>query len=298
MDDSNSNTIAARTHQFSPFNNAADPYKKIRLLLVACIAVIALSCWFYDDQQVAYDSDQFISHPKVGDIYYLDFRLFSDNLRPSEKFRFAKVIDITGNIVTLFYGNFFYLNEKSMFNSIRYGHFRYKKYFSTYRNNFTRQQIVNLKKSNAIFKVERPINNKLHGNFVKPQQTKITNNTFIAGKQENITGNSYLKATNINNHLQLALKYFKQSAQLNYPQGQINLAQMYLREDLEQQDLTQALYWLKQASLQSNKSAINKYTIVCQQIENCDINDFYQDLIDAGVNIRFNKTNMPKFRLN
>jgi len=298
MDDSNSNTIASRTHQFSSFNNAAHPYKKIRSLLIVCTIAAMISYWFYKQQQVSFSSSQFISHPKIDDIYYLDFRLFSDKLRPKEKFRLAKVVDITGDVVTLLYGNFFYLNEKSMTDAIRYGHLRYKKYFASYRNNFTVQQIITQQKTHAIFKVERPINNKLHGNFIKPQQKKLTSNTFIAGKQENITGNSYLRATNITNHLQLAFENFKKSAQLNYPQGQINLAQMYLDTRLEKQNFNQALYWLKQAALQSNKSAIDKYIIVCQQVENCKINDFYQELITAGINIRFNKANMPKFSLN
>lgn len=209
----------------------------------------------------------------------------------------AKVVDVTGNVVTLLYGDFFYLNEYSMINSIRYGQLRFKKYFSTYRNNFTVQQIAALKKTNAIFKVERPVYGKLHSNFINPQQIKTTTRHFVPGKQENISGESYLKATNIQNHYAIAFEYFKESAQLNYAEGQINLAQMYLSTRLEQQDFNKALFWLKQAALQSNKTAINKYAIVCQQASRCNINVFYQSLIDYGVNIRFNQTKKPQLSL-
>jgi hypothetical protein len=298
MDDNSLITEKHRTHQFAVLNTTKDPYKKIKLLLTAFISLVVLSYWYYQQNEFSSNTEQYLANPKIDDIYYLDFRLFSDKLRPKEKFRFAKIVDITGNVITLLYSDFFYPNEKAMINSIHYGHFRYNKYFSTYRNNFTLQQISKLRETQAIFKVERPIYDKLYGNFIKPQQAKLISTTFIEGKRENIVGESYFKASNINNHLQLAFKNFKKSAQLNYPLGQINLAQMYLMTTLEQQDFSQALYWLKQAALQSNKSAINKYTIVCQQVTNCDINDFYQDLISAGVNIRFNKTSLPKFSLN
>jgi hypothetical protein len=289
MDNNNVNALTSRTHPFSTLNNGTAPFKKIRLIIIAIMAVMVLSYWFYQKQEVTNQASQLITHPKIDDIYYLDFRLFSENLRPKEKFRFAKVTDITGNIVTLLYGNFFYMNEQSMRNSIHYGHFRYKKYFSTYRNNFTQQELTNLQKTGAIFKIERPISSKLHSNFIKPQYTEITSTQFLPGKQENISGESYLKATNIQNHYAIAFEYFKESAQLNYAQGQINLAQMYLSTRLEQQDFNKALFWLKQAALQSNKAAINKYTIVCKKVSQCNIDDFYQSLLAAGVNIRFNK---------
>ncbi len=120
----------------------------------------------------------------------------------------------------------------------------------------------------------------------------------MAGKQENLSGESYLKASNIKNHLRIAFNYFKESAQYDYAQGQVNLAQTYLLTQLEQQNFEQALYWFKQAALQSNKAAINKYTLVCQQVKNCDLNLFYQQLIDSGVNIRFNQATKPMFSVN
>lgn len=68
--------------------------------------------------------------------------------------------------------------------------------------------------------------------------------------------------------------------------GQINLAEMYISGLHVEKDLNKAIFWLKQASLQSSKPAILKYGIVCKQIELCDIVDFYQELKANGVNIK------------
>jgi len=293
MENSNINSINTSTHQFYAFNNTVDPYKKVRIAITLCLALLTLVYWYVQQNKITENTEHYLTKPKIDDIYYLDFRLFSDKLRPKEKFRLAKVVDITGEVITLVYGDFFYVNKKSMVDSIRYGHLRYRKYFQGRRYNFTLQQLTAMKKSRAIWEVERPINRKLHGNYIKPLSNKSikkeTNNIFAAGKQENISGESYLKATNIQNHYAIAFEYFKESAQLNYAQGQINLAQMYLSTRLEQQDFIKVLFWLKQAALQSNKTAINKYAIVCEKVEHCNLEEFYQELLDAGVNIRFNK---------
>ena len=293
MENSNINSINTSTHQFYAFNNTVDPYKKVRIAITLCLALLTLVYWYVQQNKITENTEHYLTKPKIDDIYYLDFRLFSDKLRPKEKFRLAKVVDITGEVITLVYGDFFYVNKKSMVDSIRYGHLRYRKYFQGRRYNFTLQQLTAMKKSGAIWEVERPVNRKLHGNYIKPLSNKSikkeTNNIFAAGKQENISGESYLKATNIQNHYAIAFEYFKESAQLNYAQGQINLAQMYLSTRLEQQDFIKVLFWLKQAALQSNKTAINKYAIVCEKVEHCNLEEFYQELLDAGVNIRFNK---------
>lgn len=43
----------------------------------------------------------------INDIYFLDFRLLSDKLRPKNKYIIAKIFDITEDNVTFLYGNFF-----------------------------------------------------------------------------------------------------------------------------------------------------------------------------------------------
>ena len=298
MDDYNSkndvSALTARTHQFSTLSNSQDPYRKIRWAIFIVISLFVSVYWYYNDQASTKNSQYIIAHPKIDDVYYLDFRKFSDDLRPKEKYRFAKVIDITGDVVTLFFGNLYYPNEKSMVDGIRWGHLRFYDYFSSFRHNYSLQELKKLLAEQAIFKVERPFLGKLHSNYVNPTPKKISTNTqYIAGKQENIKGESFLRASNITNHLQTAFEWFTRSAQLNYPQGQINLAEMYLDTRLEKQDFKQALYWLEQASLQSNKAAINKYVIVCEKVNTCNINRFYQSLINAGVNIHFNNQVKP-----
>jgi len=299
MGNSYTATVNTLAHQLSVFNNTEDLYKKIRVVITLSIILLTLAYWYVQQNKAIENTSQYISKPQIDDIYYLDFRLLSNKLRPKEKFRLAKVVDITGEVITLVYSDFFYVNQKSMNDSIRYGHLRYKKYFQGHRYNFTLQQLNTMQKSGAIFTVERPNNNKLHGNYIKSitNKSKDKGGMFIPGKQENISGESYLKAKNIQNHDAIAFEYFKESAQLNYAQGQINLAQMYLLTHLEQQDYNKALYWLKQAALQSNITAINKYAIVCSQVDSCNLNAFYQALLDYGVNIRFNQSNKPQFSL-
>ena len=79
---------------------------------------------------------------------------------------------------------------------------------------------------------------------------------------------------------------------MGYAVGQINLAQMYLTGKGVEKDFIEALYWLKQSSLQANESAIVKYGIVCGQVASCTVKDFYQELLKAGINIEFSKTVM------
>ena len=64
---------------------------------------------------------------------------------------------------------------------------------------------------------------------------------------------------------------------------------MYINGQYVKKDFEQALYWLKQASLQSYKPAILKYGIICKQTKSCNFVDFYQDLTASGVNIKVRK---------
>ena len=64
---------------------------------------------------------------------------------------------------------------------------------------------------------------------------------------------------------------------------------MYINGTHTEIDLNKALYWLKLASLQSSKPAILKYGIICKQVTDCNIYDFYQNLTDAGVNVKVRK---------
>lgn len=259
-------------------------------LLFKLFMVIAVAYFLIDRfnqvEQAEAASFDYIYAPRINDIYFLDFRLFSDALRPTEKYRLAKIVDITGNIVTLQYGNMFYLRQQSLKDSIRYGQLRYRKYFETKRYDFNFEQIKNMWHSKAIYLVKRPILDKLFGNYVSPEKEHFSSDLFIPGKRENLSASSLLKSNYIENNLSQAFELFQQSAQLGFAKGQVNLAQMYLNGQYIEKDRQQALFWFKQAALQSYKPGILKYVIVCERVASCDLAAFYQELLNFGVNIK------------
>lgn len=230
-----------------------------------------------------------IASPKVNDIYFLDFRVLSDKLRPHEKYRIAKVVDITGDIITLVYGAYFYQYQNAAINSIQYGQLSYRDYFETKRYDLPHQTIIEMHTNNAIYMAKRPVRNKLFGNVVGHEAYQAKSKQLIYGKKENIKGEAFLQELYSETNLESAFNLFQASSNLGYSKGQVNLAEMYINGQHVQKDFNQALYWLKQASLQSYKPAILKYGIVCNQVESCNIVDFYQELIDSGVNIKVRK---------
>jgi len=256
---------------------------KIIVLLVLCLFIYKKST---QSQQENDDSLIYLASPKVDDIYFLDFRVLSDNLRPNEKYRIAKVVDITGDVVTLLYGNIFYLRQQSLKDSIRYGQLRYKDYFESKRYDLTLTQLKVMHDSSAIYMVKRPDKNMLFGNYVNDPKTELSTNLYIPGKRENLAGLSLLKSDYLENNKQQAFERFSASAQLGFAAGQVNLGQMYLNGEYIDKDFNQALYWLKQAALQSDKAGVLKYVIVCRQVSYCLEVDFYQELLNAGVNIK------------
>lgn len=256
-----------------------------KLFIVTAAAYLLIE-HFNRAEQIEMESVIYINSPKINDIYFLDFRLLSNALRPNEKYRLAKVVDITGDVVTLRYGNMFYLRQKSLKDGIQYGQLRYRKYFEPKRYDFSFEQIRNMWRSNAIYLVKRPVLDRLYGSYVSPEKVRYNSNLFIPGKRENISASSLLKSNYIENNLSQAFELLQQSAQLGYAEGQVNLAQMYLNGQHVEKDRQQALFWFKQSALQSNKSGILKYVIVCKQVILCNLTDFYQELLNAGVNIK------------
>jgi hypothetical protein len=247
---------------------------------------------FNQTELIESESARYVHSPKINDIYFLDFRLLSDALRPNEKYRLAKVVDITGDVVTLQYSNIFYLRQHSLKDSIRYGQLTYRKYFEPKRYDFSVEQIKTMWQSGAIYLVKRPILDKLFGNNVSPEKVHNSADLFIPGKRENLSASSFLKSNYIENNLHQAFDLFQQSAQLGFAKGQVNLAQMYLNGQHVEKDLQQALFWFKQAALQSHKPGILKYVIVCEQVTSCDLAAFYQSLTFAGVNIKVREMKM------
>lgn len=258
------------------------------------VSVLLLSYFVFFKYQ-AHQSElqrtlEIVNQPKVNDLYFIDFRLLGDkvkkNLRPTEKYRIAKVVDITGDVVTLLYGVFYYQRQHAAINSIRYGQLRYAQYFQSKRYDLPHRDIQAMHRSKALYLAKRPYQNKLYGNFVSPIKRKSTNNLFLLGKKENALGQAFLNDKYDELGAEKALAFFQQSAGLGYPQGQVNLAQMYINGVGVDKDLKQALQLLKTASLQSHKPAILKYGIICKQVSACSIFDFYRGLERAGVNIK------------
>ncbi|KGJ90670.1 tetratricopeptide repeat protein [Colwellia psychrerythraea] len=266
---------------------------------IKVIAFISLCLFIYNkstqSQQENDESSLYLSSPKINDIYFLDFRLLSDSLRPKQKYRIAKVVDITGDIVTLLYGNMFYLRQQSLKDSIRYGQLRFKDYFETKRYDLPLVQLESMYDSKAIYMIKRPDQNMLYGNYINEPESELSTKVYIPGKRENLEGLSLLKSNYLENNLQQAFQRFSQSAQFGFAEGQVNLAQMYLNAQYLDKDLEQAMFWFKQAALQSSKAGVLKYVIVCRQVSYCQEGDFYQELSDAGVNI---KVRALDFKLN
>jgi len=265
---------------------------KILVLLALCLFIYKKST---QSQQEDDASLVYLANPKVDDIYFLDFRVLSDSLRPKEKYRIAKVVDVTGDIITLLYGNMFYLRQQSLKDSIRYGQLRYKDYFEGKRYDLTLAELKAMHDSEAIYMIKRPDQNMLYGNYINDPEPEGKSSLYIPGKRENLEGLSLLKANYLENNLEQAFERFNRSAQLGLAQGQVNLAQMYVNAQYVDKDLSQAMFWFKQAALQSDKAGVLKYVIVCRQVSHCNEVDFYQELTEAGVNIKVKEVD---FKLN
>ncbi len=274
-------------------------FKVTDLTAMVFKAMIILGLWYFSYLKYqSYQAEQaqtlaITSQPQINDIYFLDFSMFkaqfSAELKPLEKYRIAKVVDITGDTVTLRYGVFYYKQLSAAINSIRYGRLAFADYFAPKRYQYSHAELKNLHASSVISLAKRPVKDMLYGNSVSPEKVKYSASKLTYGKKENHKGEAFLKDKLSENNFELAFGLFQQSAQLGYPPGQVNLAKMYINGYLVKKDFDKALFWLKQASLQSYKPAILKYAIICKQVNNCYESDFYQELLESGVNIKVNK---------
>lgn len=262
-----------------------------KLLLIPLLFAIAYFSYYgvYQKHIEKQQTLAIVSAPKINDIYFFDFRLLRDNLRPTEKYRLAKVVDITGDIVTLNYGSFYYQHQHAAINSIYYGQLSYKNSFEPKRHDYQLKEIQQKFKSGALYLAMRPKHDKLLGQRVSPEKRAVRLNAFIQGRKENIRGEAFLNELHSETNLAEAFELFTKSASYNYPQGQLNLAEMYINGQHVEKDLKKALYWLNQASLQSNKSAILKYEIICQQVAECELYDFFKNLKANGVDVKVRK---------
>lgn len=263
--------------------------KAIMLLIALVVLYIGFTEYIDYKHQKAH-SLAVVAEPKINDIYFIDFRLLTKDLRPHEKYRIARVADVTGDIVTLMYGGFYYQRKHAVINAIYYGHLSFPDYFETKRYDMSQSEIKGMFDSSAIYLANRPIRNKLYGNVVVPTQVHYRSGKLTYGKQENIKGEAFLNDRFNESRFERAFYFFKKSAELGYAKGQINLALMYINGQHIDENFNIALQWLKLASLQSSKTAVLKYVIVCKQVIECNLDDFYEELSNSGVNIKVRKS--------
>ena len=267
-------------------------------LLTALLLTLAYYSYYviYKEYRAQQQSKIIVAAPKINDIYFFDFRKIRDNLRPNEKYRLAKVVDITGDVITLVYGSLYYARQHAALNSIYYGQLTYKDYFEPKRFDYQQEQLSQKFSSGAIYLALRPTHDKILGHRVGPEQRKFRESIFIQGRKENLYGQALLNERYSETNLKQAFELFTQSASYDYVQGQVNLAQMYINGQYVEKDLNQALYWLNLASLQSHKPAILKYEIICKQVSSCHIYDFFQNLVASGVEVKVRRLT-PNFTL-
>ena len=267
--------------------------KMLIVLLTVLSAIMLLNDYRTKQNEAVYQQGlRLIQSPQVNDVYFLDFRLISDIRRPKQNFRVAKVFDVTGDVITLRYSELLFEHKRGAMNSVRYGHLRYKEYFQVPRINLTKQQLNTWMDNGAIYQIERPVRGKLYGNYVSPHKPFYRVPPHMPGKREYQQGLAFLALKYDELADNKAFHLIKSSAELGSQDGQIKLAEMYLAGVGIQQDKKQSLYWLKRASLAGSEAAIYKYAIVCQQVIDCRIDDFYQQLIENGISITIE--NKPK----
>lgn len=294
------NNTSDRKLVFSDFSLAF--FSKLRLLSTftgSIIIILLLSYYFSEEQEKHRQSQEYIDAPKINDFYYLDYRQTTGDRLPLHKYRIAKIVDITGGTVSLTYGNYFYPLKNSLSDGVSFGHSTNSDYFETKRQNYSSEELDNLFKQGFIYRVVRPEFSMIGRNraVYMIDGNAVTNSTvvkekwhYIPGKRENTQGVAFLKANYIDDRFDKAFTLLKQSAELGYAPGQTNLAELYLTfTGIEgSRDVEKAAHWLFQAALQGYQPAIEKYRVICQLEESCDIKDFYQALNEAGTHYRIN----------
>jgi hypothetical protein len=275
-------------------------FNKLRLLSTftgSILIILLLSYYFSEEQQKNRQSQAYIEAPKVNDFYYLDYRKVAGDLRPHNNYRLAKIVDITGGTVSLTYGNYFYPLKNALSNGLRFGHSTNVDYFEKKRQNFSYAELDNLFEQGFIYRVVRPAFNMIgrnkavymiDGNPVTDTTVAKEKWRYIPGKRQNTQGMAFLKASYIDDRFEQAFVLLKQSAELGYAPGQTNLAELYLTGIEGSRDVESAANWLFQAALQGYQPAIEKYRVICQMEEMCQIEDFYRALNEAGTSYRIN----------
>ena len=292
------NKTSDRKLVFSDFSLAF--FNKLRLLSTftgSIIIILLLSYYFSEEQQKYRLSQAYIEAPKINDFYYLDYQKVAGDRRPHHKYRLAKIVDITGGTVSLVYGNYFYPLKNSLNDGVRFGHSRNFDYFENKRQHYSYSELDSLFEQGFIYQVVRPELNMIGGNkaVYMIDGNAVTQPTvakeawhYIPGKRQNTQGVAFLNASYINDRFEQAFILLKQSAELGYAPGQTNLAELYLTGIEGSRDVENAANWLLQAALQGYQPAIEKYRVICELEERCQIEDFYRALNEAGTSYQIN----------
>lgn len=266
---------------------------KIALITTAVVIFITAIIYGYveyeDSQKQRKQTQRLVLKPRVNDLYYLDFRLLSDNLRPNQKYRIAKVADITGDIITLAYGSVFYQTPRELTDAIRFGQLGFHDYYQERQINITFSEIRIMLADGAIYRARRPHKNMLDGHVISAEVQGEENKLYIYGTKENLLGEELLNSAHTDSKLKTAFDLFSKSSESGFDKGKVNLAQMYLVGLHVDKDVERALELFREASFQSYKPAIIKYALVCKQLVWCDVSDFYDDLAEGGVNIKIGR---------
>ena len=257
------------------------------------ILLFVLGYWVNGVYETKAKSFQYIETPKVNDFYHIDYRHLSKKLRPNEKYKLAKVFDITGDMVTVRFGGMFYRYQRTIDKSIIAGHVISPYYFERKEYQFSLQELHKMYTEDVLYKAERPHKNILHGVLVIGKSrvnVKLppSDTIYFPGATDNKKGIAFLKANYMIDNHERAFNSFQKSANLGFKYGQLNLAEMYLSGKAVPKNATKALYWLEQASLQSFTPAIKKYIIVCNTDPSCNLDNFYNTLSKVGVNYSVN----------
>ncbi len=141
-----------------------------KLVLLVCLLVVAYFVYgkyaFHKAEQA--EASILILNPKVNDIYFLDMRLISDVLKSKHKhkYRLAKVVSVTDDIVAIVYGRVTYQWQNAVVNSIKFDDVNNYDYFKLIPDYLSLSKIKEMRNNEAIYLAKRPIQNKLYGKFV------------------------------------------------------------------------------------------------------------------------------------
>lgn len=275
-------------------NNALDPnivndikkqlfkfYIIIPMFTGLILSLLAIAYWQYGQYHERVLTQEYLSTPHVNDFYFVNNQKLQENQRPNENYRLAKVVSIGKNVVSLVYARFTFQKENMIKKDIQSGMVIDSRYFAKKQYLFTFDKLQQLLNEQAILLVKRPLHNKLYGNLVINNASKVTKGDSL-GQFFNNKGEAFMLISHVKENLNNAHKYFLKSAGIGYTPAQINLSRWYINEG----KLKEALNWLKIASYKGDKTAINLYLINCPKIEKCDGKKFSEEVTALGFSLK------------